>query len=281
MNIIDAIINIVKKPRLNLKEIKNGENRANNMGEALEEYIADLFADSFELLGEKKYERRSAVFSYSGNTNHPPDLMLKDGDAIEVKKIQNPKSVLALNSSYPKHKLLASSSMICNSCKNAEKDWTEKDIIYAVGVTKSDKLHRLCFIYGTEYAAPEEFYLKIGDIIRKGVKKIPSIELAKTSELGRINRVDPLGITYLRVRGMWGIKNPWCVFSSHHIPNSSFAFDFMSIIRKEKYDSFLNTVELEALAQENNNLTIRDIHVRNPGNPVNLINAKLIHFFVK
>ena len=42
-NIINAIINIVKNPILDLKGHSTGHNRANNMGEALEEYIKDLF----------------------------------------------------------------------------------------------------------------------------------------------------------------------------------------------------------------------------------------------
>lgn len=35
----------------------------------------------------------------------------------------------------------------------------------------------------------------------------------ESKELGHINKVDPLGVTYMRVRGMWGIDNPWKVFS--------------------------------------------------------------------
>ena len=43
-NIIDAIINIIKNPILELREYSASHNRANNMGEALEEYIKDLFS---------------------------------------------------------------------------------------------------------------------------------------------------------------------------------------------------------------------------------------------
>ena len=34
-----------------------------------------------------------------------------------------------MNSSYPKQKLYASSSMISHACQNAE-EWTEKDMLY-------------------------------------------------------------------------------------------------------------------------------------------------------
>lgn len=284
MNIINAIINLVKNQRIDIKSVKSGKNRANNMGDALEAYITNLFADSFDLPESQRDKKIAHEFSYKGNTSNPPDLMLFCGDAIEIKKIESSSANLSLNSSYPKHKLFASSSMITKSCKEAEdniKKWKEKDIIYAVGVVKSSQLQRLCFVYGTEYAASEEIYQRIGNRIKQGLKEMTEIELAKTEELGRLNRVDPLGITYLRIRGMWGIENPWKVFSSHYTPDSkNHAFDFMSIIRTEKYNSFKNKESLEELAQQNSYLTISDILVKNPDNPAQLIQAKLIQFFV-
>ena len=50
----------------------------------------------------EKMRRYSDEFSWLGNQNHPPDIMIKGGDAIEVKKTQSANSDLALNSSYPK-----------------------------------------------------------------------------------------------------------------------------------------------------------------------------------
>lgn len=49
MNIINAIYNLVNHPVVELVEYYQGRNRANNAGDALEEYIKDLFADSFEM----------------------------------------------------------------------------------------------------------------------------------------------------------------------------------------------------------------------------------------
>lgn len=57
------------------------------MGDALEKYIKDLFANT--LLVENDYEKIqkfNETFSYQGNQNNPPDIILKLGDAIEVKK---------------------------------------------------------------------------------------------------------------------------------------------------------------------------------------------------
>ena len=121
-NIIDAVINIIKNPILELREYSASHNRANNMGEALEEYIKDLFSGTvFEKNENKRMEIISKVFSYLGNTNNPPDSILREGDAIEVKKIENKTSSLALNSSFPKAKLYSNSPMITDACRNCEK----------------------------------------------------------------------------------------------------------------------------------------------------------------
>lgn len=165
-NILKAIINIANNPVVQLKETYTGRNTINNIGEALEAYIQDAFANTiYEADVEKRNQRISDVFSYLGNQNNPPDIILSGGDAIEVKKIQSKGSAIALNSSYPKSKLHSDDSKITDACRECEV-WDTKDIIYAIGV-----------------------------------KEIEDIEFAETKELGRINRVDPLGITNLRIRG--------------------------------------------------------------------------------
>lgn len=283
MNIIDAICNLVKNPRCKLKQYATSRNRANNMGESLEEYIKDLFAgvpeDASSAIRDSLIQ---TCFSYTGNQNNPPDAMLWGGDAIEIKKIENKDSALALNSSYPKHKLYSDSTMISTACKDAE-IWTEKDIIYAVGVLdkKTEQLRSLAFVYGTDYCASKEVYERIKEIIKDGVENIPNIEFSETKELGRVNRVDPLGITYLRVRGMWGIENPFITFEKHYKRDDFNSFNFMCIINNDKYFSFDNIQELENLSSINKNLNINDIQINNPDNPSRLISAKLITFCLK
>lgn len=86
-NIIDAIINLAKSPVLKLKLEYQQKNRANDTGTALEQYIKDLFAGTFDRKTEsERLECISKTFSYLGNDNNPPDIMLRNGDALEVKK---------------------------------------------------------------------------------------------------------------------------------------------------------------------------------------------------
>ena len=276
-NIIDAIYNLVQNPILKLTEFYHVRNRANNMGDALEEYIKDLFANTFDSSATERKQIHSHVFSYLGNSNNPPDAMLMNGDAIEVKKIESPNSALALNSSYPKHTLKASSTLINAACRNAEQ-WQEKDMIYAVGVVNETKLKHLCMVYGLDYCASEECYLRIKNTIKAGVEAIPGIEFTDTKELGHVNKVDPLGITYLRVRGMWGICNPWTVFDYIYKRDMSKEFNFMCIINENKWNTFNNTELITNLVVDG--FTITDVQISNPDNPALLVNAKLIKYTI-
>ncbi len=278
-NIINAIINLVNNPISHLTNYYQGRNRANNAGDALEEYVKDMFANTFELPEGERLEKISDTFSYLGNNSNPPDAMLRGGDAIEVKKIESFGSALALNSSYPKHTVKSSSSMISRACKDAE-EWDEKDIIYIVGIVdkNTNNLKQLCMVYGLDYCASEECYSRIKSTIKNGVESIPNVEFAESRELGHINKVDPLGITYMRVRGMWGIENPLKVFNYIYTRDDNFDFSLMCIINEDKWLSFNNIEELISLAEDIDELTIENVRIKNPDNPANLIDAKLIKY---
>jgi len=279
-NIINAIINLVENPKFELRKYSESHNRANNMGAALEEYIKDIFAGTVnETDNNIRNKKLSEVFSYLGNQNNPPDSMLRNGDAIEVKKIESNDSSLALNSSYPKAKLFVDSPMIKNSCRICE-EWTAKDMIYAVGVVDDNNIKSLAFVYGDDYCADKSVYEQIKTVIKTGVENIKDVEFAETKELGRVNRVDPLGITYLRVRGMWGIENPFSVFDYVYKRDFNKKFNFMALINNDKYYSFDNYSSLENLCESIDSLQIATVNIKNPDNPAQLRLAKLITYTI-
>ncbi|PIZ66483.1 restriction endonuclease [Candidatus Roizmanbacteria bacterium CG_4_10_14_0_2_um_filter_39_12] len=277
-NLLIAIANLVKNPITNLVSYYRAANRANSMGDALEFYIKDLFCDSLnENNLEKKNEIYSKYFSYIGNQNNPPDIIIKQGDAIEVKKIESLRSGIALNSSYPKDKLYSDSPMITTACRSCE-DWREKDLVYVVGVSKDDKLKALWLVYGNCYSASKVVYERVRDKISKGVNELQDVEFSETNELGRVNRVDPLGITYLRIRGMWGIENPIKVFNYVVPTEQTSEFFVNAILLKEKYLSFpeRDRKNLESLVSDN--FLIKDIKIKSPNNPAILMDAVLLSY---
>ncbi|HOE07310.1 MAG TPA: NgoPII family restriction endonuclease [Treponemataceae bacterium] len=280
-NLINAIVNLVNSSRIDLNYQSKIINRANSMGEGLEEYIKDLFAGTIDIKDQQiRNEMLSHTFSYLGNQNNPPDIMLFGGDAIEVKKIESKSSALALNSSYPKAKLFSDNPLIKKECRECE-NWLVKDMLYTVGCVKDNNLTSLAFVYGDDYCAKKETYENIKKKIKEGVESIPDVEFTESRELGHVNRVDPLGITYLRVRGMWGIENPFSVFKYIYERKENVLFNFMCIINQTKFDSFENSNELFELENKNKDFKVNNVKIKNPNNPAQLRNAKLITFFIE
>ena len=100
------------------------------------------------------------------------------------------------------------------------------------------------------------------------------MEFTETNELAKVKKIDPLGITDLRVRGMWSIASPFKVFDYIYQRDSEKSFNFMCLINLEKYQSFSNVRKIEQLPE----LEIRDVQIKNPNNPAQLKPAKLITF---
>ena len=277
-NIIKAIINIAQDPIIDLVDYHQGRNRINNSGKALENYIQDIFAGTLNEADENiRLQRLEEIFSYQGNQNNPPDLILRNSDAIEVKKLQSKNSAIALNSSYPKAKLYASSPMITNACRTCE-EWEEKDIIYTIGYTDDNSLKSLWLIYGDCFCADKEIYERIKNTISDGINSIPDVEFTQTNELGKVKKVDPLGITDLRIRGMWHIDNPNKIFDYIYEFDEEAEFQLISLMKLEKYN--LMPPEDKEILEQLENINIQDIKIKNPNNPIQLIDAKLITFKV-
>ncbi len=285
-NLLNAIINIKARNNFDLSKINtisktkaSSENRANNMGDALEFFIKDSFCDSYDVKdAQEKRDKYSETFSYMGNQNNPPDIIIKKGDAIEVKKIDGVKpSELALNSSYPKSKLYSDSPMITEACKKCE-EWKEKDMVYIVGFVDEENLKALTIVYGDCYAASREIYEKIKDKVSSGLKEL-DVELADTNELGRVNKVDPLGITNLRIRGMWTIQNPLKVFSEHFKFEKSCEFALRVLMKEEKYNSF--SEKDRKILEKDKEIKIQNVKIQEPDNPAKQIKAKLISWCKK
>ncbi len=251
------------------------------MGEGLEQYIQNIFASTYNISNElERIEKLSEIFSYQGNSHNPPDLILKNSDAIEIKKIQSKNSSIALNSSYPKAKLYSDSPMITNACKTCEV-WSEKDMLYVIGHTQKKALKSLWLVYGDCFCAEKSTYERIKDTISQGVNTIPDVEFTESNEIGRVKKVDPLRITDLRIRGMWNIANPNKIFSYIYEYDENAIFQCIALLQKEKYDALPNEDRQAIETLIGDKITIKDVRIKNPDNPIQLMDAKLITYKVE
>ncbi len=273
-NVLYAIYHIIESNISSIKEYKalNYKNRMNNMGETLESFINDALCNSFIDDDQIKLKKKSECFSYLGNQNNPPDLIIKKGDAFEIKKIESNEGSLALNSSFPKDKLYRNSTMITNACRDCEDDWIQKDICYVIGcIDKQESFKSLWFVYGDCYCANPEIYMRIKDKITDGIQSL-GIETSETNEIAKVKKVDPLGITDLRVRGMWSIYHPRKVFE--YVTQKSNKPYIKAIMLTEKFNSFDEAIKTKI--QEKANVTT--INIKNPNNPAQLQQAILIEY---
>ena len=258
-----------------------GNNRANNEGNALELFVKDAFCNSFGLDDEEAKKKYNEVFSYIGNNKNPPDAIIRNGDAIEVKK-NNQSNKVQLNSSYPSKKLNSNSMMINGRCRECEgvNGWTEKDLVYFVGELGNNKLKYLTITYGDCFAANEDVYFSVKNTIKEKVNGIEGFTFEETNELGKINNIDKLSITDLRIRGMWIMDNPRSIFSYvlDEYNNVLSDMNVFLIMLTEKYNSFSS--EDRALVEQNNLLHIHDIRIKNPDNPEDMMDAKLICYYL-
>lgn len=282
-NILTAITAIVNNSLiLSDSTSEKIQNRVNQMGAALEDYVKNAFADCIGKDQRTINSQRNSTFSYLGNNTNPPDAMLKGSDAIEIKKVESAKNTLQLNSSYPKNKLHSSNPKISSKCKDCEK-WDTKDMIYVVGHVRESILHNIFFVYGDVYCDAHNVYEKVENTIKECVQTLEGVELSETEELGRVNKVDHLEISSLRVRGMWVIASPFKQFEylyEDEDKEEKTSFRLIAIIPETKYNSFGNKSDFETF-YKSHGVVVNDEDVPNPQNPAEMIKCKVIIYKVQ
>ena len=167
--------------------------------------------------------------------------------------------------------------MITKACRECE-NWKEKQLIYFIGYIKNSSLASLWIVYGDCYAADEQIYEGIKNKIANGIKNIPNIDFAETKELGKVKKVDPLGITELRIRGMWDIQNPNKVFNYITTIDTKVNFQINCLMSKAKFNSF---PEGDRMILENISLKgfiKKEVKIKDPNNPSRLIDGILIKY---
>ncbi|WP_452223590.1 NgoPII family restriction endonuclease [Lacinutrix chionoecetis] len=275
-NILEALVNIVENKDYEIKQYTTGSNRAQNMGEALEQYILDSYCNSFKIIDEdERLEEHRKVFSFLGSKSKMPDAIVRGAEALEIKK--SSQSTVQLNSSSPKHTLKCSNKRIAASARICEdKEWIEREMLYCFGYIPSKKnlLKSIWFVYGRIFCDLQEVYEVTANKIESNLEELQD-EDTETNELGRINNVDNLKITYLRIRGMWVIKHPQKVFSKLVEKWGNNDFEVKALIPKTIFDEFPQSSKDKLNASE---LITEDIKLPDPTNRAKTLDCVFIYY---
>ena len=239
-NILKAIRNLILEHDVHVGEVRESNNRANSLGEAFEVYIKNVFAGAFGLAGTAYQKKIEEAFSYQGSASKPPDLMIRGGDAIEIKKLQTRDSQIQLNSSFPKNKLHADDSRVAAEAKKAEA-WTEKDILYVVGNvdSKAKTVKSMWWIYGDclidEKLDSVVEHICLNDALGEELKKNGEVRVANLGVVGCLS---------LRLKAEWSLEGFDDFLCRDNAP-------FLNVLmREEKYNSFPEQDRAEIERQE-------------------------------
>ena len=214
-------------------------------GKPFEIFAKNMFAGSLGALSSHVDAAWQKTFSWLGSDNAPPDFMIWNGDAVEV-KVHGSTTQIQLNSSPPKRILKATDTRIEKDCRDCE-IWVEKDFVYFIGKANAEYVEAVWLIDGRCIAAESSVYDVLFDKLKATVKELGG---EPGNEIGRLNRVDPLKATSLRVRGMWLLDHPAKVFKDFFVKPQDQVFVLNALISKTKWDEYPKELidDLEALS---------------------------------
>jgi hypothetical protein len=277
VSVLNAIYNIVVGQRFSVLDQANSTNRINRQGEPLEMFIRRALVGNFVTSSEIELAKQSQdIFSYASHDSSPPDLMIRGGDAIEIKKFESFSNTIQLNSSYPKSVLHSDYPLLSAECRQCE-TWQQKDLIYILAVVKAKKIQEIWFVDGATYAASRDVYESVFDRIKASVHTTEGLNI-KNSELGRVTQIDPLNRTQLRIRGMWLIEHPRVAFAQLFKSVKSTGVQLYGVLRHEKYRQLIAQEPRLETSLKQAGCVIATSHVLDPNNRARVLDVTTLHF---
>lgn len=277
-NLLDRIYELVERVRLggglgtSLNHLKRpGVNRA---GEGLELWVKHFLAGTIGHADEENVrEIWDQRFSFHGGTNSPPDVMIRNSIAAEIKKTESATGALQLNSSWPIRTLLHDDAHITQECREAE-TWTEKPFLFVVGrVNPTNKsLMALWIVDGRCLADDEIIY---SSLMAEARAVMLTLGGDATREIGKFNSVDSLQRTALRVRPMFALDHPAKIFDGIFQPQEAKQFILNILIPTSSYLEFSES-QRQKLSKLDEELLVLDLEIQDPTNITRLMNATLI-----
>lgn len=257
-DVVIALRNIMERNSTVVAPIERSKGRINTMGDRLEYFMKDMFSPGnraaqhpYEKDKKREYDK---YLSWDGDNRYFPDFIIKGGVGVEPKKSESKSfSALSLNSSYPKKYITPLTQNLPPLDCIKEGKWDKKDVVYAIGnipkeEEKSGKLKYLWMFYSNTYIADPSIYENLISNVRGALAGLPGNMKLDSKELGRVHGVDPLGVSNLRVRGMYEMKHPAKIFETAlknfgiNFPDS--ATKIYVAIRKSDYEKLGCLVDL-------------------------------------
>jgi hypothetical protein len=205
-------------------------------------------------------------------------MIIQGGDAIIIKTIKTCKGSFTINNYPPKNRLMWNDPWVLKNCRRVDGgQWNSKDVFYVTGWIEKGRIKYLIFIQGTCFIPEEKVYnTKINNLKKNIFNYLESegLQTIKTNSLGKVNNIDPLGVTNLRIKSVWSVKNPLKIFSDIFSYDKNKDFTLIGLMFKNKFDSFPKK-DIDAIVNDKN-IKIKDVKIKNPNNPKTLMAAKLI-----
>lgn len=239
-------------------------------GKPFEIFAKNMFAECLGALSSHVDAAWERTFSWRGSANHPPDFMIRGGDAVEV-KIHGGIGQIQLNSSPPKRTLKVTDPRIQDACRTCE-EWDEKDFLYFIGKANEEFVEALWIIDGTCIADKADTYDIIFDKLALTVTDLGG---EPGNEIGRFNNVDPLQATSLRIRAMWLLEHPARVFEAFLLPPQQGTFILNVLVSAEKWSSYPEAHISAVMELQNQGLSVNRLEIPNSGSAVQL--QKVVH----
>lgn len=290
-SILDAICVYADLESAQLDDHYSSKISINKVGDQLEFFIKDLVADSFhKATKDEKQKEHDKHFCWTGKQNSPPDMMVRGGDAIEVKKSESIGSTRDLNSSPPRQTLSYDDERLDDDCKKAEEGAWEKDVIYALGSrVNGGSIGFMWMVYGDCWCAKTESY----EFVRERVSDILFDELEDDPEIGikdnEIARVFPTGSyvpAEMRVRGMWNLNHPGEGNNLHNFSKYVAGYEnkkdntepLFVVMRESKFNTFSESSRVKI--EEHNGIEMQSFQTIDPDDPDGTITCVLIEAIV-
>jgi hypothetical protein len=243
-------------------------------GEGLELWVKHFLAGTIGHADEDAITKTwQEIFSFHGGVNNPPDVIIRDSLAVEVKKTQSVAGALQLNSSWPLRKLKCSDSHITQECREAEL-WTEKPFLLIVGrvnpVLRS--ITSLWIVDGRCLSDDESVY---ETLMAKARTAMLNLGGSTTREIGKFDDMDSLNRTILRVRPMFTLNHPAKIFEDIFCRQDGKQFILNILMLKSSYLEF-SEFDRNEIESKEKGLLIQELVIKDPTDSLSTINAILI-----